>query len=61
MQRLDTPYSILSFGKMIPKVIRNFAYRRIALNRYRLFGKTEQCYFVTPEPQQHFLLDDVFA
>ena len=61
MQRLDAPYSILSFGKMIPKVIRNFAYRRIALNRYRLFGKTEQCYFVTPETQQHFLLDDVFA
>lgn len=58
IQRVDFPYSILKYGKVIPKAVRDFAYRRIALNRYRLFGKTDQCYRVTPEVQQHFLLDD---
>lgn len=59
IQRLDNPYALLRYAGVIPKAIRDFAYRRIALNRYRLFGKTDQCYMVTPEVQQHFLLDDV--
>ncbi|MDH0031116.1 MULTISPECIES: thiol-disulfide oxidoreductase DCC family protein [unclassified Acinetobacter] len=59
IQRLDNPYALLRYAGVIPKAIRDFAYRRIALNRYRLFGKTDHCYMVTPEVQQHFLLDDV--
>ncbi|NIE97745.1 DUF393 domain-containing protein [Acinetobacter sp. Tr-809] len=59
IQRLDSPYASLKYARVIPKVIRDFAYRRIALNRYRLFGQNEQCYRVTPETQQHFLLDEV--
>ena len=58
IQHLDFPYSRLKYATIIPQVIRDFTYRRIALNRYRLFGKTEQCYLVTPDIQQHFLLDD---
>ncbi len=58
MRRLDFPYRSLKYARVVPKPIRDFAYRRVALNRYRLFGKTEQCYVVTPDIQQHFLLDD---
>ncbi|MFG0587315.1 thiol-disulfide oxidoreductase DCC family protein [Acinetobacter sp. YQ_14] len=58
MQRLDFPYSILKYGKLLPKKLRDFAYRRIALNRYRLFGKTEHCYVVGSDVESHFLLDE---
>ncbi|MCH7391928.1 thiol-disulfide oxidoreductase DCC family protein [Acinetobacter dispersus] len=61
LHQLDSPYASLKYARVIPKRIRDFAYRRIALNRYRLFGKTEQCYRVTPETQQHFLLDKVLT
>ena len=61
MQQLDFPYRSLKYARVVPQTIRDFAYRRIALNRYRLFGQTEQCYRVTPETQQHFLLDEVFT
>ncbi|GAB00355.1 MULTISPECIES: thiol-disulfide oxidoreductase DCC family protein [Acinetobacter] len=58
MQRLDFPYSSLKYGKLLPKKLRDFAYRRIALNRYRLFGKTEHCYVVGSDVESHFLLDE---
>lgn len=61
VQRLDSPYTSLKYARVVPKLIRDFAYRRIALNRYRLFGKSEQCYVVTPDIQQHFLLDDALS
>ena len=61
IQRVDFPYSILKYGKVIPKAVRDFAYRRIALNRYWLFGQTEQCYVVTPDIQQHFLSDELLT
>lgn len=61
MQRLDFPYRSLKYARLVPQTIRDFAYRRIALNRYRLFGQTEQCYRVTPETQRHFLLDEVLT
>ena len=61
IQRVGFPYSILKYGKVIPKVVRDFAYRRIALNRYWLFGQTEQCYVVTADVQQHFLSDELLT
>ena len=61
IQRVDFPYSILKYGKVIPKAVRDVAYRRIALNRYWLFGQTEQCYVVTPDIQQHFLSDELLT
>ncbi|TXJ04535.1 MAG: DUF393 domain-containing protein [Acinetobacter sp.] len=61
IQRVGFPYSILKYGKVIPKVVRDFAYRRIALNRYWLFGQTEQCYVATADVQQHFLSDELLT
>ena len=61
IQRVGFPYSILKYGKVIPKAVRDVAYRRTALNRYWLFGQTEQCYVVTPDIQQHFLSDELLT
>ena len=46
----------LSFGFMIvPKFIRDFVYDLIAKNRYRLFGKRQECMLPTAENKAKFL------
>lgn len=40
---------------LIPKPVRDVVYRLIAKNRYRWFGKTEQCWVPTPELKGRFL------
>jgi len=40
---------------LIPKFVRNLIYDFIAANRYRLFGKQEQCILPRPEWKQRFL------
>jgi predicted DCC family thiol-disulfide oxidoreductase YuxK len=47
--------SWLSFLKFIPRRLRDFVYSFIATNRYRLFGKAEQCWLPRPEWQARFL------
>ncbi|WP_230970144.1 thiol-disulfide oxidoreductase DCC family protein [Nitrogeniibacter aestuarii] len=41
--RLPTPWRWLASLRVVPESLRDFLYDRIALNRYRLFGKHEQC------------------
>ena len=36
MQHLGLPFSIMNAGYFIPRPIRDFLYRRVALNRYQL-------------------------
>ncbi len=55
IEELGFPFSALKIGYLIPKFIRNFVYHRIALNRYRLFGTTDQCLFISSHHQHHFL------
>lgn len=40
---------------LIPKPIRNAAYRIIASNRYRWFGRKQTCWLPTPELRARFL------
>lgn len=40
---------------IVPKFLRDFAYKTFAKNRYRLFGKTEACMMPTPEIRERFL------
>lgn len=40
---------------IIPAPLRNLAYRFIARNRYRWFGRMEHCRVPTPELRQRFL------
>ncbi|MEM6524908.1 MAG: DCC1-like thiol-disulfide oxidoreductase family protein [Bacteroidota bacterium] len=42
---------------IIPKFIRDLIYDFIARNRYRWFGKTDQCRMPTPELTQRFVAD----
>ncbi len=55
MQHLGIPFSLLSAGYLMPQAIRDFLYRRVALNRYQLFGTTDYCLLPSTDNQQHFL------
>jgi predicted DCC family thiol-disulfide oxidoreductase YuxK len=44
----------LIFG-VVPRAVRDWAYRVVARNRYRWFGKTEQCALLTPEQRASML------
>ncbi len=39
----------------MPRPLRDFLYLRITLNRYQLFGTTDQCLLPSAENKQHFL------
>lgn len=41
--------------KLVPYPIRDFIYNLVARNRYRLFGKREQCRYPTAELKTRFL------
>lgn len=41
--------------RLVPRPLRDAAYRLIARNRYRWFGKTETCWIPTPELRGRFL------
>ena len=48
-------WKLTGFFKYIPRAIRDAGYRIIAKNRYRLFGRQEQCLIPTPEIRARFL------
>jgi predicted DCC family thiol-disulfide oxidoreductase YuxK len=41
--------------KLIPGFLRNWAYRLVAKNRYRIWGKKETCRIPTSEERAHFV------
>ena len=55
MQHLGLPFSMMNAGYFIPRPIRDFFYRRVALNRYQLFGTTNNCIIPSADNKQHFL------
>jgi len=48
-------YKISGVLLLVPKFIRNFVYDLISGNRYKWFGKMENCWLPTPELQQKFI------
>lgn len=48
-------YPTLKFFKFIPASLRNWIYNWIAKNRYRWFGKKEQCWIPTSELSSRFI------
>jgi predicted DCC family thiol-disulfide oxidoreductase YuxK len=48
-------WSILLIFRIFPKAIRDFAYRVIARNRYKWFGKKDQCMVPSPDIEAKFL------
>ena len=48
-------WSLMSILRLVPAFVRDFFYNLIARNRYRWFGKKDQCRIPTPELKQRFL------
>jgi predicted DCC family thiol-disulfide oxidoreductase YuxK len=55
VRQLPLPWSLLSIAKIFPQKMRDWCYDRIALNRYKLFGKYEYCRLATPDHERRFL------
>ena len=46
---------IFKYGIIVPRFFRNYIYQFIAANRYRLFGKQDQCMVPKEEEKRRFL------
>ena len=55
VRRLPGLWPILYGLIIVPKGIRDWAYRLFAKHRYRLFGRREECMIPTPEIRTRFL------
>lgn len=53
--KLEFPTILLGIFYIIPSFIRNWVYDFIAKNRYKWYGKREQCMVPTPELESRFL------
>ncbi len=54
-KRLGGILSLVYVFIIVPKFIRDFFYKLFAKNRYRLFGKKDECMIPTPEIRAKFL------
>ncbi|GAB3819215.1 thiol-disulfide oxidoreductase DCC family protein [Pontibacter rugosus] len=52
---LDFPLSLLSVFRIIPLSFRDFVYRLVAKNRYRIAGRTESCMLPSPAQRARFV------
>lgn len=55
MNRLGWPWRGLLVFRLIPRPLRDWLYDRIALNRYRLFGRYELCQLPTADHAGRFV------
>ena len=55
LARLPGPWKWLRWGWIVPRPLRNLAYRLVARNRYRIFGKRETCRLPSPQERALFL------
>lgn len=58
MRHLRFPYPALSLALIVPRPLRDAAYRLIARNRYRWFGREDECPLPPPGFASRFLEDD---
>ncbi len=54
-RRLDGAWPMLSALRIVPRPLRDAAYRVIARNRYRWFGRQDACRLPTPDLRARFL------
>lgn len=52
---LKFPWNLLSLFLVLPSFFRDFFYKLIAKNRYKLFGKKKSCRLPTPSEKAVFL------
>lgn len=53
--RMGGIYTLLGWGRFLPSVLRDSAYRLIARNRYKWFGQRDTCRIPKDSEQQVFL------
>ena len=53
--QLPGAWSLLAVLRFLPRVLRDWCYDRVALNRYRLFGRYDTCLLPDADHQQRFL------
>lgn len=56
-KRVGGPGRWIRMFRFIPRPIRDWTYARIANNRYKLFGKLDQCYVPPAEVRERFVLE----
>ena len=56
-RHLRGPWPALSLLLVIPRPLRDFAYDRVANNRYRWFGRQDSCMVPTPALRDRFVED----
>lgn len=54
-KKLSGPISLLYIFIIVPAFLRNFIYDWIAKNRYKWFGKRNECMIPTPELKSRFI------
>jgi predicted DCC family thiol-disulfide oxidoreductase YuxK len=54
-QGLGWPWKVVGVLRIVPKRLRDAAYRFIARNRYRLFGRREGCFVPAPDHRSRIL------
>ena len=47
--------ALAGLGKVVPRPLRDFCYRLVAQNRYRVFGKYDTCMLPDPKQRSRFL------
>lgn len=57
LSRLPQPWRGLRLLRLVPRPLRDWCYDRIALNRYRLFGRHAVCLLPTADHAGRFLHD----
>ncbi len=55
MGRLPWPWPIMCIGWVVPSIIRDWLYDRLALNRYKLFGRYDACVIPNKDHDSRFL------
>ena len=54
-QYLRWPYSPLKLLRILPKALANAGYQWIAKNRYKWYGKRDECRLPSPDEKERFL------
>ncbi|MDJ0612679.1 MAG: DCC1-like thiol-disulfide oxidoreductase family protein [Rhizobiaceae bacterium] len=53
--RLGGVWNLLSILRILPSFIQDYLYRKVAMNRYRLFGKADLCSLPDPDVRERLL------
>ncbi|MFT5781598.1 MAG: putative DCC family thiol-disulfide oxidoreductase YuxK [Pseudomonas sp.] len=55
LAQLPRPWCWLAWLRLLPRPLRDWCYDRIALNRYRLFGRYDSCLIPSADHRKRFL------